>query len=295
MHESSCGVLSLVALAGLMLPALSQTSGVQTSDSGAGPHKPQPQHYTATLKTTLVRTLADGTTITMESTMVLAEDSQGRSISSHTDLWHGKDGKPTTYYTVLDPVEGTFLTWTSPGTQAIVTTNRTEHTGESDCTVFFSTPEGYSLIAPQGDETLEPAKRVVGKFSSVLMKTDSPADFMRNISDNLKTEDLGITTIQGVRARGRRFTRTTPAGAMGNDQPMVHTQEDWFTTGDNPRELNIRHVDEDPESGKSTTELESLSLEEPDLSIFQPPEGYEIVKRETHSAQCPKELKPLPH
>jgi hypothetical protein len=229
----------------------------------------------------------------MESITVMAEDSQGRSISSQTDLSHGKDGKPTTYYTVKDPVEGTFTTWTSPGTLAIVTTNRTERTGESDCIVFFSTPEGYSISAPQGDETSEPAKRVVGKLSSVLMKTDSQADFMRGIHDNSKIEDLGITTIQGVKARGRRFIWTTPAGAMGNDQPMVHTQEDWFTTGDNPRELNIRHIDEDPESGKSSTELESLSLEEPDLSVFQLPEGYEVVKRETHSAQCPKELRPL--
>jgi len=154
------------------------------------------------------------------------------------------------------------------------------------------------MNAPPGSETPETAKKIVGKVSSVVERSSSVSDplsdLLRVVQDNSTAEDLGTATIQGVEAHGKRFTWTIPAGATGNDKPMVHTQEDWFTTGDNPRELNVRHVNEDPESGKSTTELESLSLEDPDLSVFQPPEGYEIVTEEVHSAPCPKELKQPP-
>ena len=151
------------------------------------------------------------------------------------------------------------------------------------------------MSAPQGSETTEPAKKVVGKFSSMLMRSSGPSDpqieRLKILHKDSTTEDLGTMTIQGVEALGQRFTWTTPAGAMGNDRPMVYTQESWITTGDNPRSLNVRQVSDDPQAGKSTTELQSLSLEEPDLSVFQSPEGYEIVTQEVHSAACPKELK----
>jgi hypothetical protein len=38
-------------------------------------------------------------------------------------------------------------------------------------------------------------------------------------------------------------------------------------------------------------DLVSLSLEEPDLSLFQPPDGYETVTEEIRSARCPEEHK----
>jgi hypothetical protein len=255
----------------------------------------QPQHYTAELKDTSVKTLPDGTTITLETIHVMAVDSQGRSMNSSTDLWELVDGKPTTYYSVSDPVAGTHTSWTSPGTKATVVTSHTSQTGKSDCTVFFSTPTGYTMDAPADSDTREPAKRVVGKITSMSMKSsnvsNSGIDYLKNLHYNSTVEDLGTTTIQGVEARGKRFTWTTPAGAMGNDQPMVHTQETWITTGDNPKALNVRQVAEDPQFGKSTSELANLSLDEPDLSTFQPPEGYEIVTQEMHSAPCPNALK----
>jgi hypothetical protein len=290
MRGSIC--TALVVIVSLALPGLSQTGGVQAVSNVAAPQKRQPQHYTAELKDTSVKTLPDGTTITLETNTVMAVDSQGRSMNSTAELWELVDGKPTTYYSASDPVAGTHTSWTTPGTKATVITSHTHQTGKSDCTVFFSTPAGFTTNAPAGSDATEPGKSVVGKIASMSMKSSSVSnpqfDYLKSLHYNSTSEDLGTTTIQGVGAHGHRFTWTTPAGAMGNDQPMVHTQETWITTGDNPRALNVRQVADDPQSGKSTLELVNLSLEEPDLSVFQPPEGYEIVTQEMHSAQCPE-------
>lgn len=293
MRGSFCGVVALVAV--LALPVLGQMDGVQTASNGAAPHKRQPQHYTAELKNLSVKTLPDGTTITLEATTVMAVDSEGRSMTSTTDLWELVDGKPITRYSVSDPVAGTHTSWTSPGKEATVITSHTHQTGQSDCTVFFATPDGYTMNAPAGSDTTEPAKSFVGKIASGSFKSSSDSnpqiDYLRSLHYNSTREDLGTTTIQGLEAHGTRITWTTPAGTMGNDQPMVHTQETWITTADNPRALNVRQISDDPESGKSTLELVSLSLDEPDLSVFQPPESYEIVTKEMHSASCSKALK----
>jgi hypothetical protein len=94
---------------------------------------------------------------------------------------------------------------------------------------------------------------------------------------------LGTQTIQGVVATGIRTTRTTPAGAEGNDAPLVRVTELW-----NAKSLGlvVREVREDPVTGKETKELVELSQSEPDPSTFQPPEGYEIVTQELHAVRC---------
>jgi hypothetical protein len=99
-----------------------------------------------------------------------------------------------------------------------------------------------------------------------------------------KREDLGTTTIQGVEAHGWRYTRTTPVGEVGNDQPLVNTQEVWTSP-----ELGqvVRSVRSDPRAGTTTKELVSLDLGEPDPALFQPPEGYEMHSSEMHAVTCP--------
>jgi hypothetical protein len=90
-------------------------------------------------------------------------------------------------------------------------------------------------------------------------------------------EDLGTTTILGIEAHGQRSTITTPAGAIGNDQPLVTTTENWSARG---FPFPLRHVRDDPRQGKEYRELVKLDQGEPDPALFQPPEGYEIVTDE---------------
>ena len=99
------------------------------------------------------------------------------------------------------------------------------------------------------------------------------------------SENLGTESIQGVEARGRRYTTTIPAGAMGNDAPLVSTVEAWTALAVGLNGLVVRENRDDPRSGKTTRELTSLSQSEPEPATFQPPQGYEIVTKDSSGCQ----------
>lgn len=293
MRRTISSALALVTVAGLTLPVLGQSATV-TPDS---PQQPGTA-YTAEFKETTVRMLANGTTITLELTKVMATDSQGRSMLSTTYVSGYEGGKHSTKVYVTDPVTRTSTEWPSPGNQATVTKMPANHAGlsvASDCVMSYTTPAGSTPEASTGSGASEPPKGVVGKLGGILMKSspDRIKEFPARQSKNKTVvEDLGTTTIQGIEAHGTRYTWTTPAGAEGNDAPLVHSQEFWTATGLGFERLTLRHIDNDPESGKSESELVKISLGEPDPALFQPPEGYEIVNYERHVAPCPNALKP---
>jgi hypothetical protein len=86
-------------------------------------------------------------------------------------------------------------------------------------------------------------------------------------------EDLGTQTIEGVRAEGTRSTVTLPAGAMGNERPIVVTDERWFAP-----ELGVvvssRHSD--PRLGTTSYRLTNLRRADPDAALFRVPDGYTV-------------------
>jgi hypothetical protein len=50
--------------------------------------------------------------------------------------------------------------------------------------------------------------------------------------------------------------------------------------------MTVREINDDPQSGKRTTELVNLSQTEPDAVLFEPPEGYEVVTEGVHEVAC---------
>jgi hypothetical protein len=96
-------------------------------------------------------------------------------------------------------------------------------------------------------------------------------------------EDLGTTTIQGYEVQGKRMTTTIPAGEVGNSEPIVIVNEHWSSS---QFPFALRDINDDPRSGKRTRELVSLTPGEPDLSIFQPPQGYDVSEEELHQITC---------
>jgi len=52
----------------------------------------------------------------------------------------------------------------------------------------------------------------------------------RQVDPNVKTEDLGTQSINGVLATGTRTTHTIPVGAIGNAQPIETIHERWVST-----------------------------------------------------------------
>jgi hypothetical protein len=82
-------------------------------------------------------------------------------------------------------------------------------------------------------------------------------------------EGLGVSVIQGIAAHGYRST--TPFLKEGN--ALTENWSDEYG-------LSLREIKEYGNGGRFLTELIRLSREEPDLSVFQPPQGYESVTLE---------------
>jgi len=244
--------MTLVAVAGLALSASGQVASqaARSHPSVTAETRAAKAPYTAEYKTTHVQTLTDGTTITRETTEVKALDSQGRRLTA-TTITSGVRA-PQTHVIVYDPVTRTQTAWHSPGKLAHV----------------------FKMSTPEAEHTC-----------SRMMRDD--VSVVSGPKSKITSENLGTESIQGVEARGRRYTTTIPAGVAGNDAPLVSTSEIWTALTVGLNGLLVRDVRDDPRSGKTTRELTSLSQSEPDAATFQPPEGYEIVTKE--SSACADE------
>jgi hypothetical protein len=242
--------MTLVALAGLALLVSGQTASQVTRShtpvtTATNVHAAKTP-YTAEYKITHVQALADGTTITRESTEVKALDSQGRRMTATTIT--SADRAPITHVMVYDPVARTQTFWHSPGKVAHVLQLPA---AEQHCQTI--TRDDVSVIS-----------RPKSKFTS---------------------ETLGTEEIQGIEARGHRYTTTVPAGADGNDAPLVSTTERWSALTVGLSGLIVREIRNDPQRGKTTQELTTLTQGDPDPTTFQPPEGYEIVTKDSSGCQ----------
>jgi hypothetical protein len=251
-------VLPMVALSALTLPIAGQVARSHPSATTETHVRTAPTPYTAEYTITRVQVLANGTTITRERKEVKALDSQGRRMTALTLTSESGDRAEVTHVFVFDPVAHTQTQWTSPGTRATVTAMpvpESAHTGPAHtCSPMAPDPDNVHVTGPHSTST---------------------------------TENLGTAEILGVEARGRRTTRTIPAGAVGNEEPLETTKETWTAVAAGLNSLLVRDVTDDPRTGKSTRELTQLTQGDPDPSTFQPPEGYEIVTKDAPG--CPGE------
>jgi len=92
-------------------------------------------------------------------------------------------------------------------------------------------------------------------------------------ADKGSTELLGTRDFDGVRADGKRTTRTIPAGAIGNEKPIAIVSERWFSP-----DLNVvvmtRNLD--PRSGETVYRLTNIQRGEPSADLFSVPTDYKV-------------------
>jgi hypothetical protein len=202
--------------------------------------------YSATVKTTAVQKLADGTTITRVSTTKEARDSEGRTM--HQNSLNVPNGAPAMVSTsVFDPVSHTMTHWMSQSKQATV--------------LHMAEPKSLATNVPTQKNV--PAD---GQSQSATVARSA------RIRDRQR-EALGGKTIAGVYAEGTRTTMTTPEGAEGNDRPMKTVAETWRSP---ELDIIVLSVNDDPRTGTRTSEVTELDRSEPDPSVFQVPEGYTV-------------------
>jgi hypothetical protein len=273
MRRSRNAVLAMYALIGFAFPVFGQNG---LGSGNTVPHVPHP--YTAKFQITSEQRLANGTTITHESTEIVAVNSEGRRLTV-TSIPARDQSPERTVVQVSDPVARTNTNWMVPGTSATV------HKLPPPPEPGRARRTCWAAGAPQVTTVpLAPARAGGTVTSSVGMGGASVVPPQRRMASNERTrEDLGTQTIQGVVASGTRMTRTTPAGAEGNDAPLVRVTEVWNAKSIG---LMVREVTDDPRTGKRNKELVELSQSEPDPATFQPPEGYQVVTEEMHEVPC---------
>jgi hypothetical protein len=194
--------------------------------------------YSADEITVRTQTLADGTKITSKHLVKVYQDSEGRRRREYFKPGVesvGQDDSLLSAY-IFDPVAG--------ANYCLNPRDRTARKIE----VRRPTP-------PSRPQTTGPSANL----------TPAPPPPTR--------EDLGTQVIEGFEARGERITRTIPAGAEGNDQPMQITWELW-SSGKLP--LQLLTITNDPRYGESVMRLTNLVFEEPPAELFQVPADYTI-------------------
>lgn len=91
---------------------------------------------------------------------------------------------------------------------------------------------------------------------------------------NPNATDLGVSTINGLVARGTRRTRTIPAQFSGTGKPVEITDETWYSED---LHMNLKEQHSDPRSGVQTVTITSIERVEPDAGLFAVPQGYKVV------------------
>jgi len=255
----------LVASAGLMAqPQGAPRGGRMGFGPGMGPGGPEMGRtvtgapYSAVEVRTEQQVLAGGNTIQRQIQTTIHRDSQGR-VRTETEMTRpGATGEISVKrVTIHDPVAGVV--------HELDATNKTAHSMPT---------RGPGGMRP-GMRPGSPNDTSRTANGPGLRNPNGPNAHTRPVDPNVKTEDLGSQSINGIQATGTRTTRTIPAGAIGNAQPLESIHERWVSTD---LGVPVMVKTTDPRFGTTTTQLTNINRSEPDSSLFTVPSDYTVTR-----------------
>jgi hypothetical protein len=189
------------------------------------------------------QTLADGNTIDRKIQSNVFRDSQGRIRRETTLPGVGPlaaSGQPRTFVMIHDPVTSTAY-------------------------ILHPDTKVADQLPKRGEKGPKPMSDLQDRFS---------ARMQREIADGtVKKEDLGTQTINGISAQGTRYTRTIPAGQIGNIKAIVITNERWYSPD---LQVVVKSVRTDPRQGQTTYTLTNIQRTEPAATLFSVPSDYTV-------------------
>jgi hypothetical protein len=210
--------------------------------------------YTATAITESTQVLGDGNRIVNKTSAFVARDSQGRTRreTSLSRIGPLQVDSPKLIF-INDPTTHSQYIL-QPGGEAtkVVRSEAGWRTG----------PE---IIDLRGARERSLKEKVIVRTQSVRERRQD-----KETSEQVKREDLGTQTIEGVSAEGKRETEIIPAGQIGNERPIEIVSETWYSPDLHTMVLR-KHSD--PRVGETTFRLTDIKRVEPDASLFQPPAG----------------------
>lgn len=196
--------------------------------------------YSAVGVTETKQTLADGNTIDRKAQANIYRDSQGRTRRETTFPGLGPlaaSGQPHSVVMIHDPV------------------------ASAGYILHPDTKIAEQLPAPPGGRP----GGLQSRFQARIQEEIS--------NGTLKKENLGSQTINGINTQGTRYTRTIPVGQIGNANPIVITNEQWYSPD---LQVVVRITRNDPRFGQTTYTLTNIQRSEPAASLFTVPSDYTV-------------------
>jgi hypothetical protein len=84
-----------------------------------------------------------------------------------------------------------------------------------------------------------------------------------------RPQRLGERTLDGETVAGSRIEATIPAGAIGNEQPITMTAEQWYGR---KLQVVVEATYRDPRTGETRYKLRNIKRQEPDAALFRAPQ-----------------------
>jgi hypothetical protein len=247
--------------------------------------------YSADAVNEFTQTLPDGNRIQRKSESQIYRDNEGRTRREFSPLMVGMmPGLPDLGKTIqiVDPVTGTTLILNQknrtaiklPSIANIVTTGWTEKTSDkvtenAEVKIVANVENGNSgtrIITRRIEGgALPPKTAVITEAGNGPMTRQFT--FVGGDAKNVRTENLGKQTIEGVEAEGTRTVTIIPAGEVGNEKPIEIVNERWYSS-DLQLVLLTRHLD--PRFGENVYRVANLNRAEPDAALFTVPADYKV-------------------
>jgi hypothetical protein len=122
------------------------------------------------------------------------------------------------------------------------------------------------MVRPDGRVVTVPIApcRVVSLEPDVTVGPPRPARLPVRVSEPVR---LGERKLNGETVAGSRVEATIPAGAMGNDQPIKMSAEQWYGKD---LQVVVEAIYRDPRTGETRYKLREIQRTEPDASLFRP-------------------------
>ena len=228
--------------------------------------------FTAEIVSESVQVLADGNRIVHRSTGRVYRDSQGRT-RREDDIEPGQAGS----ISITDPAgkvsyvldTASKIAWATP-------------------TLTASALVPKKVVLPGSDDPadVELRRRLEDQLAAAMAEFEHQeasggvAGGLKHKSSkppwNEAAEVLPARQIEGVMAEGTRITRRIPAGAIGNEQPIVTVTEEWRSP---ELQVFVLTRTSDPRIGETTYRLINITRAEPSPALFDVPADYTV--RET--------------
>ena len=189
--------------------------------------------YSAMGTSETVTTTADGSKVIRQNTVRVRRDSDGRTRSEYelTSV-----GGPT-------PVE--------------INSRLTVIDDPAARERYMLRPDGQVVTVP-----IAPCR--VSSEPDLTVGPPRPAGRPLKVSPPVK---LGERQVDGETLTGSRVEATIPAGAMGNEQPVKMSAEQWYGKD---LQVVVEATYKDPRTGETKYKLREIQRDEPDARLFRP-------------------------